>query len=558
MKRRSVLRGTGRGRTGALGRESAEKEPALGALRAKVLKLEKSTQQLRAANERLATERDQYEELYQLAPIPGLTLDVAYHVRRLNHAAAMLLGDLPDRVREQNFRVYVCAEDRQLFSQHIARAAGSSGLQRCRLRLQLAYDRRLPVEVWTRHFAPANSFEIRLVDLREHERMVEETRRLSAAERVAREESAAKDKFIAMLSHELRAPLTPVLAAASAQRAQPLSRELQDMFEMIERNIAAEARLIDDLLDVNRIVRNKMHVERVPVGVHQIVEQAVANLRPEADDKGQRIELSLDAQHDRALVDPARMRQVFSNLVKNAIKFSPEGKLIRIASWNAPSSLAIEVQDDGIGIEPDVMSRLFEPFNDERSTAAGGLGLGLTISKGLVELQGGRISAHSRGAGQGSRFVVELATTDAAAVPLKNAISTLPPPPSGERLSRILLVEDHGDTVEVLTMLLEQNGFQVRSATSLEAARQIDLDEVDVIVSDIGLPDGTGLDLMRELKVRGQRPSIALTGFGMESDVRASTAAGFDMHLTKPVSIERLVEAIHRLTRTDASLSSRA
>jgi signal transduction histidine kinase/ActR/RegA family two-component response regulator len=553
MKKRRVPRAGVHARNGAHGPAAKSN----GTLHAKLHELEKEARNLRTLQADLELERDEYRELYEFAPIAALTLDAAYGIQRLNHAAAILLGELPDRLQQRNFRSFVSQESRPVLSQHLARVAGQKSVLCARVRLEVEPGESFPVELWTRVLSLRNSFEIRIVELREQERLEERTRRLTESERAAREESAAKDKFIAVLSHELRTPLTPVLAVASFLRKKPLLPELSDAFKMIERNITAEARLIDDLLDVNRIVRNKMLIEPVLADVHGVALEALGNLRGDAEAKHQNVAIALSATRVVANVDVARLRQVFSNLLKNAIKFTPEAGNIRLSSWNGDGTIAVEVQDDGIGIEPRVMRNLFEPFGEERGpSSGGGLGLGLTICKGLVELQSGRIVAHSRGLGQGSRFVVEFPLSAAGAVaesPSSPESESEPISAIEPRLQRVLLIEDHPDTVEVLTALLMDRGFKVEAATSLEAARRIDLETVDVIVSDIGLPDGTGLELMKELRARARRPAIALTGFGMESDVRASEAAGFDLHLTKPVSIERLVEAIHRLTPASAS-----
>jgi signal transduction histidine kinase/ActR/RegA family two-component response regulator len=519
------------------------------------LKLERDALKLRNIQGEIEAQRDEYIELYELAPLPAVTLDAACSIRRVNLAAAVLLGEVPERLRQKSFRHFVASEHRQRFSDHLARAFEREELQRCRLCLVGISQPEVPVELWTRFSPLRGQFELRVVDVREQERVREQARRLTESERAAREESATKDKFIAVLSHELRAPLTPVLAAASAQRRSSIPRELHDVFEMIERNVLTEARLIDELLDVNRIIRNKMQFECAPTDLHEIALQALENLRSDAEAKGQTLEVELRAEQRYANVDGARLRQALSNLLKNAVQFTPVSGTIVLSSFNEGERIAIQVKDSGIGIEPSSLDKLFEPFSDQRATGSGGLGLGLAISRGLVEPQAGRIAAYSCGRGCGSRFIVDFPTCAAGA----SSIAVSRPAPEGpapaarpradtnEHPLRILLIEDHADTVEVLSTLLALNGFVVEAATSVEAAREVDLERVDVIVSDIGLPDGTGLALMAELRTRARRPAIALTGFGMESDVRASRAAGFDLHLTKPVSIERLVDAIHSL-----------
>jgi two-component system CheB/CheR fusion protein len=527
------------------------KRNELEALRAESTRLEAEISRLEALRSEAEAERDEHLELYQLAPLPALTLDPAYAIRRLNPAAAQLLGDEPAALLTKTFRAFVAQADRAKLAPCLARAAAVGSVEGFRVSLELPRLPSIPVQVWVRASRLRGTFELRLLDLREQEKAEGEARRLIEAERDARLASAAKDKFIAILSHELRAPLTPVLALASSFRSKDLPPAIKEAFEMVERNVSAEARLIDDLLDVNRIVRNKMQVECRTSDVHKIVREALSTLEADALAKGHQVDCELAARFHHANVDPLRLRQVFMNLLKNAIKFTEPGGRIRVRSWNGQDHLAIEVEDDGPGLEPEVMAHLFEPFMEERSSAAsGGLGLGLAISKGLMELQNGKISAHSRGRGHGARFVVDVPTVKANPLsePPPEGYSEPPPPlVLNGRQPRVLLVDDHQDTVEILAEILTDHGFSVETASSVKAAQAVDLEHVDVIVSDIGLPDGNGFDLMRDLRTRTNRPAIALTGYGMESDVKASREAGFDLHLTKPVDIARLLGAIQKL-----------
>jgi signal transduction histidine kinase/ActR/RegA family two-component response regulator len=527
------------------------KSNELVALRDEVAKLQAEILRLETLRSEAETERDEQLDLYQAAPLPALTLDPAYAIRRLNHAAAQLLGDEPAALLGKSFRAFVAQADRSKLAPCLARAAAAGGVEGFRMALELTRLPSIPVQVWVRASRLQGTFEVRLLDLREQEKAEEEARRMIEAERDARLASAAKDKFIAILSHELRAPLTPVLALASSFRMKDLPPAIKEAFEMVERNVSAEARLIDDLLDVNRIVRNKMQVECRTSDVHKIMQEALATLDSELVAKRHQVECELTARSRHASVDPLRLRQVFMNLLKNAIKFTAPGGRLRIRSWNGQDYLAIEVEDDGPGMEPELMAHLFEPFMDERSgTVSGGLGLGLAISKGLIELQNGKISGHSRGRGQGARFVVELPTVIPTVPSLPPPESHSEPPPPVElngRHSRVLLIDDHQDTVDILAEILTDHGFLVETASTVKAAQAANLEHVDVIVSDIGLPDGNGFDLMRELRTRTKSPAIALTGYGMESDVKAAKEAGFDLHLTKPIDIERLLGAIQKL-----------
>lgn len=529
-------------------------------LKVRVAELEKELRRVRAAQADAEVERDEYVDLYEAEPLPALTLDSAHAIRRINVAGTALLGQSAVELHARRLRSFVAEKDRSALAAALGRATSSGKLEKFRLNLAPRLAPSFPVHVWVRFSRYRSLFELRLVDLRDQERAEAETQRLTTAERTAREASAAKDKFIAVLSHELRTPLTPVLVTASALRAKGLPEPLGSVFAMIERNIAEEARLIDDLLDVNRIVRNRMQVDSKNGDVHAIAREAIANLKAELDAKGLRLDVELAADRHHANLDPLRLRQVFTNLVKNAIKFTPQGGHVSVKSWNKSNDIAVEVEDNGLGIDRETSEMLFQPFMEERTHQSGGLGLGLAISKGLIELQGGRIAAHSRGLGHGSRFVVELPTvpsTETFEQAAQTSQSEPPPPTARGGPPCVLLVDDHEDTLEILGDLLKEHGFTVEMANTVKAAQSVDLSGVDVIVSDIGLPDGSGIELMRDLRTRTDRPAIALSGFGMESDVRASEEAGFDLHLTKPVNLDRLLSAIQGLSRGRRSRSGK-
>lgn len=375
---------------------------------------------------------------------------------------------------------------------------------------------------------------------------------LHAARRRAENASRAKDELLAALSHELRTPLTPVLAETSALLADPRTPSaLRPALELTRRHVALEARLIDDLLDVTRVSRGELKLERENVDAHIVVHRAIDLCRDQIDGTGLRLELDLCAERHHVNADPARLHQVFWNLVRNAAKFTPRGGLLSVRSHNevGPKSprLLIEVTDTGIGIEPQELARIFEAFRRSASVGSqrfGGLGLGLAISRAVVEAHGGRLTVASAGKGQGARFIVTLDTipvAEPAAPPVAES------PTTADRPSRILLVEDDVVTVRVLARLLRSSGFDVTTAGSVaEASDVAQGGGFDLVVSDIGLPDGTGWDLMPRLREQGIHRGIALTGFGLDEDEQRSREAGFLTHLTKPVDFPKLEEAIRQ------------
>lgn len=387
-------------------------------------------------------------------------------------------------------------------------------------------------------------------------------RELEEAWEAAEAMNAAKDRFMATLSHELRTPLTPVLAVLSSMESRgPVSGEehqidlpVEDL-AMMRRNIELEARLIDDLLDLTRISRGKIDLQRVATNLRQVVEHAVRISCGEATAAG-RVEVVTDLPDGEweLWADASRLTQVFWNLLNNAVKFTPEcGRIhVRIGREAEPPRFVIEVADTGVGIAPDLLPRIFDAFEQGEPGVArrSGLGLGLAISKAIVELHGGEVRVSSDGKNRGATFIVRLpavAPPDGE-VSLSVAGGEGASAPEAAQPRHILLVEDHADTAEALADLLRGRGYQVTIAGSIaEALRQAEAPEerrIDLVVSDLGLPDGSGMDLMRELSGRHGLTGIALSGYGMEEDIRKSHEAGFRQHLTKPVDVRALEEAI--------------
>lgn len=354
-----------------------------------------------------------------------------------------------------------------------------------------------------------------------------------------------------MLSHELRTPLTPVLAAASALvEFEGLPDQVRDTLAIVQRNVATEAQLIDDLLDLARLSHGKMRISKRPLDLHQAVHRAVETLSAELRAKQLQLGVDLTATEHWVSGDDTRLQQVFWNLLRNAIKFTPEAGQIAIRTWNSGCRVFAEVSDSGQGIKSAMLARLFEPFEqalDQDGVSNRGLGLGLPICRGILEQHEASIVASSPGPGKGSRFVVEFANVEAVAAPAAQPPSV--PPPAAANLKRILLVEDHPDTAAIFEMLLTRDGYDVTVADSIQAALQVARDTFDLVLSDVGLPDGTGLDLIRALRKSGSVKGIALSGYGTEEHVRASKEAGFDAHLTKPVNFDELRQAIATLSR---------
>ena len=368
--------------------------------------------------------------------------------------------------------------------------------------------------------------------------------------------NAAKDQFLAVLSHELRTPLAPVLAAATTLLTdEHLPQEIRDSLEMIRRNVELEARLIDDLLDLTRIARGKMQLSFDVVDVHALVTQTVEICRSDIYRKELDLSVRLDAAEHHARADPARLQQVLWNIVKNAVKFTPLKGRVEVASRNKGDQLNIEISDTGIGIEPQHLGTIFNAFeqtSDDVTRRFGGLGLGLAISNALVQAHDGVLIANSGGTGKGATFSVRLPVTAVRAVTSsasseRSAARSLP-------TLKLLLVEDHPDTAKVMARLLRNLGHEVTTAHTVAATLDVAQNQqFDLVLSDLGLPDGSGLELMRELGQKYGLRGVAISGYGMEEDLAQTERAGFFAHLTKPVNFQQVQAVLNQFAVTNGS-----
>jgi PAS domain S-box-containing protein len=393
--------------------------------------------------------------------------------------------------------------------------------------------------------------------MRDHTELHQAEGALRTAKEEAEEANRAKDRFLAVLSHELRTPLAPVLLEVSSlERREDLPPDVRESMSMVRRNVEVEARLIDDLLDLSRVLSGKLSLDLRPVNINQVVTQAIRNCSEDLRLKDIEFSADLSATPDVVLGDAPRLQQVFWNLIKNAVQFTPEGRQIDVISEyvsgnGSGPAVRVRLRDRGIGIPPRALERIFDAF--EQVTAdiprrAPGLGLGLSISKGIAERHGGTIRAHSDGPGHGAEFIVELPALveeTAEAGPAIAGAAGLPDDPQGLRL---LLVEDHVETAKVLAILLRRNGYEVELAHTAEKAEELAFSKpFDLVISDIGLPDASGHELMRRLRVRRRVKGIAMSGYGREEDIRESRDAGFAEHLVKPANIGQVLDAIRKV-----------
>ncbi len=365
------------------------------------------------------------------------------------------------------------------------------------------------------------------------------------------EEHRRKDEFLAMLAHELRNPLSPIRNAAHLIHLKVTDREepaIQAACGVIERQVEALSRMVDDLLDVARVSRGAIELRPETIDIGVAIGHAVEVARPLIEAKGHRLDVQLPSEPIHVRVDPARLTQVFANLLTNAAKFTQEGGRIAISAAREEAAV-VRVSDTGVGISPGLLPRVFDLFaQGDRSLdrSQGGLGIGLTLVKRLVELQGGSVTAHSGGENQGSEIIVRLPVSDA---PEQGPEADPEPDVGPEKRARILVVDDNRDAADSLADLLDFLGHEVKTAydgpTALKLAREL---RPTLVLLDIGLPEMNGYEVARALRgePHGQGITIvALSGYGRESDKELSRQAGFDDHLVKPVAIE----ALQRLLR---------
>lgn len=378
----------------------------------------------------------------------------------------------------------------------------------------------------------------------------------------AKRENAAKDQFLAALSHELRTPLNPVLLIASEESENPRNSEhIREQFAAIAKNVQVEAQLIDDLLDISRIAQGKLGLKQTHVDVHAVLQNAIALIGPELAEKHVTLATQLAPGEVAVSGDPIRIEQVFWNVLKNAVKFTPNGGSIQVRSRTEAGPtprVVIEIEDTGLGLTPGEMGRVFDAFSqgdhaDISVHRFGGLGLGLAIARRLVELHGGRIAVASPGRDRGATFTVELPTEPPVPARPPGIVTAAGAPPARSVDTAILLVDDHEATLRAVEDILKRRGYKVMAVTTVEEAKVLARRQAfDVVVSDVGLPGESGLELMTHLRDTYGLKGIALTGYGTERDIQRSKEAGFAIHLTKPVSSAALTAAVSTLCEKGA------
>jgi signal transduction histidine kinase len=390
---------------------------------------------------------------------------------------------------------------------------------------------------------------------RVNETLQQEITERKRAEEALREADRLKDEFVAMLAHELHNPLAPLSAALQLfdvnNKTPEQNRELRDM---MSRQVEQLVRLIDDLLDVSRISRGKLNLRREPVDLSDVVNTALDVSRPMIDSAKHRLKLQLPTESLVLDGDKVRLSQIISNLLINAAKYTPPGGLIELDIHAEGSQVVIRVCDNGVGIPPEMLTAVFELFTQVDSSHTrthGGLGIGLTLVKTLVEMHEGTIIARSQGTGCGSEFIVRLPLAGPGLVAKPVETMPLPVPSKPVPANRILIVDDNESAGYLLGRLLQKLGQHVHTVSSATAALEVvDSLKPDILISDIAMPGMSGYELAGEIRSRAESPQpklIALTGYGRETDRQQAREAGFDHHLTKPVDLQALEQLLIKL-----------
>jgi len=547
-------------------------------------------EEVRAQNEELLEikrsleqSRDRYAELYDFAPIGYLTFGHEGLIQEINLTGSALLGVERRNILRMPFVTYVHPKDRQLFFDHMRRCRSGDAVNRVGVRTEMRLISRkgevIPVELFSHASASLNdqpvSFRTMIRDLTEQKTVEEEKRQLILREQAARAAAEAKDEFLAVVSHELRTPLTAILLWAKLLRSGHVTANQQEVaLGAIEHSASAQEQLIEDLLDISRLVSGRLRLEIRETDIVPVIQGAIETVRPAAELKGVRLEAHLSSPLGALRIDPDRVRQVVWNLIHNAVKFTPAGGRVTIRLHRARDLLRIEVKDTGQGIAKSFLPHVFERFRqaDTSSTRThGGLGLGLAIARQLVELHGGTISVDSAGEGKGATFTVELPAP--SAINKSKLSGPLPPSDSGQFVPspilqnlRILLVDDDQKTRQVIQWLLEHCGSAVVAVASAADALQQFRNTLrapehpanapfDLLISDIAMPDQDGCWLIRQMRDLEQKsgltplPAIALTAYVRERHRSEAIAAGFADYMPKPIDPDVLIATVLRLLR---------
>jgi PAS domain S-box-containing protein len=505
----------------------------------------------RAASRELAEAHATLEALIEASPAPIAVMRLDGTLVSMNPAAERLFGWIAERVRGE-IPPFVAPEHRGRLREQLREVATREAVVGRELRCRRRDSQRVDVELWAAPVRlPTGATQVVAIALdvtaRNEARRALEQQQLETQEayRIARAADRRKDEFLAILGHELRNPLSPIATALELMRRKSGDGATEHEREIIERQVRHMTRLVDDLLDVSRIARGKLSLERRTVELSEVVRAAVEITAPLLEGREHSLEVDVPERGLPVYADPTRLAQVVTNLLSNAAKYTPPRGHVTLRVERRGGWAWLEVRDDGIGMTPELQAQVFDLFEqgpEDVDRAGGGLGLGLTLARSLTEMHGGHIEAHSEGPGRGSSFTVTLPL--AAKAPEAEPEARAPSPLPGGGPTRVLVVDDNEDAAELLAQALSMRGYEVRAAFSAPDALRVLWEFVpDAAVLDIGLPVMDGYELATRIREElGDRPLalVALTGYGQEAERKRSARAGFHAHLVKPVDLAEL------------------
>jgi PAS domain S-box-containing protein len=516
----------------------------------------------RLAEERLRQQTAQFETLLYNAPLAVYLADADLRLLAVNPAARKLFGDIPDPVGRSleevasviwpaersaeviaSFRRTLATGDPYVVPEWVEQRRGGGPTEYHEWQIN-----RLPL--------PDGGFGVVCYarDITSH---VRARQALCESERALKEADQRKDEFLATLAHELRNPLAPIRNAVQLLMAKgPPDPDLQWSRGIIDRQVTLMARLLEDLLDVSRISRNRLELRPELVDLAEVVRTAMETSRPMIEARGHQLSLQLPLQPVRLRADAVRLAQVFSNLLNNSAKFTEPGGHIWLTVERPDGEIRVSVKDTGIGIAPEMLPRIFDLFSQDSSAGvrtSEGLGIGLSLVKGLVEMHGGSIEARSSGPGLGSEFIVRLPLPEPEAPGLADGVATAARPPQIRH--RVLVVDDNRDSADTLAMLLSVMGNEVRTAYGGEPALETAEDlRPDVVLLDVEMPGLDGHETCRRMREQAWARTafiIALTGWGQETDRQRTREAGFDHHMVKPIDPDALESLLSSVPAPD-------
>ncbi|HKQ68023.1 MAG TPA: ATP-binding protein [Polyangiaceae bacterium] len=523
------------------------------------IELEMQNDELRSAHAALEAGLDRYTQLFDFAPIGYATLASDGTVREVNHCGAVLLGELRKHIVGRRFGLFVASGGRATFNAMLSSVDDEEKHRTCELELAGSGD-----DARCARFTASSLAGREVTILLAFEDITAQKcaeARLQRADAALREADRRKDEFLAVLSHELRTPLSSIFMHAQLLQQGGVDDErAKHSGEVIERAAKGQASLIDDLLDVSRIIAGKLRLSLSDIDVTVAVQAAVDAASVDAKRRGVELSMRGPAKRLPVMGDATRLQQAVANLLTNALKFTPDGGRIDVTVDEVDRRASIRVRDTGVGIDPDFLPSLFVRFSQaDRTTtrSTGGLGLGLSIAHAIVEAHHGTIRGESAGRGKGSTFTIVLPVATASA----RSKVVAPRPTNQQRIggARLLVVEDDATTRATLADVLSRAGAEVRGVDSSAAAMaMLGSFKPDLLVCDISMPDEDGCTLLRRIRARGRQrggsiPALALTALAGEDHRARTSAAGFDEHLVKPVDVERLLTTVGSLLSVASS-----